>query len=268
VLDFGLARVEAGPGGVAASLTVAVPGSIVGTPAYMSPEQIEGRAVGPSADVFAFGVLMYEWISGRHPFQAGSALATIARVLDSTPEPLSAQARVPRWLSDVIERCLRKPANERFASASELVDALDHPASVEAVAPRSSTWWRTHQVVAVVLYILASAHAWQIKQWLREPISLWVFVVVGIIGSICGIIRGHLVFTDAMNKPHLAGELARTTRVRMVSDVLMAMLLTVDALLLIDTQPLTAVLTVALATGIALAAVLMEPVTTEALLGR
>ena len=199
----------------------------------MSPEQIEGRTAGPAADVFAFGVLMYEWISGRHPFQAGSALATLARVLDSTPEPLSSHAPVPKWLSDVIERCLRKPANERFSSAAELLQAFDHPAIAEPPARRSSTWWRTHQVVAIGLYTLAAAHAWQIKEWLREPTSLWVFVVLGIAGSVGGIIRGHLVFTDIMNRPHLASELARTQRVRLFTDLLVALLLTIDALLLI-----------------------------------
>ena len=268
VLDFGLARVEAGPGGVAATLTAPLPGGIAGTPAYMSPEQIEGRPAGPAADVFAFGVLMYEWISGRHPFQAGSALATLARVLDSTPDPLSAHAQVPRWLSDVIDRCLRKPASERYGSASDLLPAFDHPAiAAKDPAPRSSTWWRTHQAVAIVLYTIAAAHAWQIKEWFREPVSLWAFVVLGIAGSVGGIIRGHLVFTDVMNRGHLAGELARTKRVRMFTDVLIALLLTVDALLLIESKPLTAVLTILLATGIALAAVLMEPATTEALLG-
>lgn len=267
ILDFGLARVEAGPDGIAATLTSQVPGGILGTPAYMSPEQIEGRAVTPAADVFAFGVLMYEWISGRHPFLAASALATLARVLDSTPEPLSAHAPIPTWLSDVIERCLRKPAHERFGSASELAQALDHPVVVETGGRRSSTWWRTHQVVAIALYVIASAHAWQIKEWVREPISLWVFVVVGIAGSVGGIIRGHLVFTDVMNQRKLTAELARTKRVRLVTDLLTALLLTIDALLLISSEPLIAVLTVALATGIALAAVLMEPATTAALMG-
>jgi serine/threonine protein kinase len=266
VLDFGLAHIETTPGGSAAIVTQ-VPGGIIGTPAYMSPEQIEGRTAGPAADVFAFGVLLYEWISGRHPFQAGSALATLARVLDSTPEPLSSHAPVPRWLSDVIERCLRKPANERFNSAAELLQAFDHPAIAESPSRRSSTWWRTHQVVAIGLYTLAAAHTWQIKEWLREPVSLWVFVVLGIVGSVGGIIRGHLVFTDIMNRPHLAGELARTQRVRLLTDLFVALLLTIDALLLIASVPLTAVLTMALATGIALAAVLMEPTTTTVLLG-
>jgi serine/threonine protein kinase len=267
VLDFGLARVEAGPGGIAATLTAALPGGIAGTPAYMSPEQIEGRPTGPSADVFAFGVLMYEWISGRHPFQAGSVLATLARVLDSTPDPLSAHAQVPKWVSDVIDRCLRKPANERYSSAAELLPVFEHP-PIAARKPsgRNSTWWRTHQFVAVMLYTIAVAHAWQIKEWFREPIALWAFVVMGIAGSVGGIIRGHLVFTDVMNRPHLASELGRTKRVRMFTDVLIALLLTVDALRLIESKPLTAVLTILLATGIALAAVLMEPATTEALL--
>ena len=266
VLDFGLARVEAGPGGIAATLTTPLPGGIVGTPAYMSPEQIEGRTAGPGADVFAFGVLMYEWISGRHPFHAGSALATLARVLDSTPDPLRTHAQMPAWLSAVIDRCMRKPVSERFHSASDLVEALDHPTVVDRMPKRSSTWWRTHQVVAIVLYTIASAHAWQIKEWFREPISLWIFVLMGIAGSVGGIIRGHLIFTDVMNRHHLASELARTSRVRLFSDVLMALLLVVDALLLIESEPLTAVLTVALATGIALASVLMEPATTAALL--
>lgn len=271
ILDFGLARIEPGPGGIAATLTAPVPGGILGTPAYMSPEQIEGRPAGPAADVFAFGLLMYEWISGRHPFQAGSALATLARVLDSTPEPLTSVApAVPAWVSSVIERCLRKTANERFGSAAELVQAFDHRAIVDSRAPRSSTWWRTHQLVAIVLYTIAAAHAWQVKEWLREPMPLWIFVLLGIAGSVGGIIRGHLIFTDVMNRPHLTSELARTKRVRLVTDLFIAALLTVDALLLISVEPpqaLIAVLTVALATGIALASILMEPATTAALLG-
>ena len=264
ILDFGLARIEGAAGG---TLTAALPGAMAGTPAYMAPEQIEGRSVGPAADVFAFGVLMYEWICGRHPFQAGTPLATLARVMESTPEPLCKRTDVPLWLSEVIDRCLRKPAGERFSSGSDLLPAFDHPATAPRRIADRSIWWRTHQVVAMVLYTIATAHAWQIKEWLREPISLWVFVLMGIGASVAGIIRGHLVFTDVMNRPHLTSELRRTQRVRLVSDVLMATLLTIDALLLAPLWPLTTVLTIALATGIALAAILMEPATTAALLG-
>lgn len=264
ILDFGLARME---GAGAGTLTAALPGAMAGTPAYMAPEQIEGRSVGPAADVFAFGVLMYEWICGRHPFQAGTPLATLARVMESTPEPLCKRTDVPLWLSEVIDRCLRKPAGERYSSGSDLLAAFEHPATAPRRTADRSIWWRTHQVVAIALYIFASAHAWQIKEWLREPISLWVFVLMGIAVSVAGIIRGHLVFTDVMNRPHLTSELRRTQRVRLVSDLMMAALLTIDALLLASLWPLTTVLTIALAVGIALASALMEPATTAALLG-
>jgi serine/threonine protein kinase len=266
ILDFGLARIDASGGGPA-TLTGVAPGAVAGTPAYMAPEQIEGRPVGPAADVFAFGVLMYEWISGRHPFQAGTVLATVARVIDSTPEPLATRAPVPAWLSEVIERCLRKPVEERLGSGSVLLQAFDHPAVASRPLAGHSTWWRTHQVVAVVLYIIGTAHAWRIKEWQREPISLWVFVLMGIAASVGGIVRGHLVFTDMMNRTHIQSELRRTAAVRLFSDVLMALLLTVDALLLAGSSPLTTVLTISLAAGIAIAALLMEPATTAALLG-
>ena len=266
ILDFGLARVD-GPAGAANTVSGVVPGAVVGTPAYMAPEQIEGRSVGPPADVFAFGVLMYEWISGRHPFLAGTVLATLARVIDSTPEPLATRAAVPMWVSDVIDRCLRKPVEERFTSGSDLQQAFDHPAVASRPSPEGRVWWRTHQVVAIALYTIATAHSWQIKEWLREPVSLWAFVVIGIAASVGGIVRGHLVFTDVMNRPHLQSELRRTTHVRFFSDVLIAALLTIDALLLASSSPLTTVLTISLAAGIALAALLMEPATTTVLLG-
>jgi hypothetical protein len=96
---------------------------------------------------------------------------------------------------------------------------------------------------------------------------LWIFVLIGIAASVGGIVRGHLVFTDVMNRPYLASELERTKKVRLFGDVLIASLLAIDALLLASSEPLIAVLTIALAAGIALAALLMEPATTAALLG-
>ena len=72
-----------------------------------------------STPSLAFGVMMYEWITGVHPFQAASSLATLARVVDSHPEPLASRGEVPQWLSDIIERCLKKSPAERFASAAE-----------------------------------------------------------------------------------------------------------------------------------------------------
>ena len=194
VLDFGLARVEAGPGGIAATLTAQLPGGIAGTPAYMSPEQIEGRTAGPASDVFSCGRADVR-VDLRPPsVHGGSALATLARVLDSTPDPLASHVHLPAGLSAVIDRCLRKPVSETIRCRRQICcrRSIIRRSSAAQPAP-SSTWWRTHQLVAIMLYTIASAHAWQIKEWFRQPIPLWVFVLIGIAGSVGGIIRGHLI---------------------------------------------------------------------------
>jgi serine/threonine protein kinase len=266
ILDFGLARVD-GDGGEAGTITAARPGAVIGTPAYMAPEQVEGRQVSPATDVFAFGVVMYEWISGVHPFQAASSLATLARVLDSHPEPLTARGEVPRFVSDLVDRCLKKIPSERFHSAAELCDAFERPGSAIRFSSGNSTWWRVHQLTAMVLYVVATTRAWQIKEWLGTPTSLWAFILMGIAASLGGIVRGHLIFTDVMNRTNLAPELRRTRRAFVFADVLMAATLSADALALASIQPLAAVLTICVAVGIALASILMEPATTSAVFG-
>jgi predicted Ser/Thr protein kinase len=265
VLDFGLARADGDRG---QTLTAAVPGGMAGTPAYMAPEQIEARPVGPPADVFAFGVLMYEWITGRHPFLGASSLATMARVLDSDPEPIASRSAVPPVVASVVERCLKKRPEERFASGSDLVAALDSSGTSANRAGEISVWWRVHQLTAMLLYFLASTRAWQIKNWVHSPISLWAFILMGIAASVGGIVRGHLIFTDAMNRGHVRAELRRTRPAVVFADVLMAATLTADAFLLASSEPLAAVLTICVAAGIALASLLMEPATTTAVFGR
>ena len=267
ILDFGLARIEGPAAAAAGTLTAALPGALAGTPAYMSPEQIEGRTVSASADVFAFGVLLYEWMAGAHPFQAGSPLATLARVIESTPEPLAARVNAPIWLSDVVERCIRKSAADRYANAADLLKALDRPVAASRRSDGSNRWWRTHQIALMALYVLATTRGWQIKEAIRAEPTLWVFVLLGIASSVGGIIRGHLLFTDIVNRSHLTAELRRTRRVTAFTDVLLSGLLALDALLLASSQPLAAVLTICVAVGIALAAVLMEPATTAAVFG-
>ena len=85
------------------------PGVLAGTPAYMAPEQLNGQAVGARADVFAFGVLLYEYACGTHPFDAPTLLGIAARVLESDAPPLdSLRPDLPAKLSDIVERCLRK----------------------------------------------------------------------------------------------------------------------------------------------------------------
>ena len=166
----------------------------------------------------------------------------------------------------MIERSLRKAPADRFASAAEIVRALaqdDDPAPAGGVA----TWWRTHQVAAIVLYFLASALAWQIKEWQHGP-SDALFVFVGVAATIAGVFRGHLLFTEQMNRPSFAAERRRAEPVTFAVDVAIALALGVNGLLLTRTRPLFAVLTIALGICIALARVVVERATTTAAFDR
>jgi hypothetical protein len=127
-------------------------------------------------------------------------------------------------------------------------------------------WWRTHQVAVVGLYAAAAALGWQVKEWTEEPVTVSVFIGLGAAAAVGGLLRGHLVFTQYVNRPNLATEQRRTARALLVVDLLMGSALAVDAIML-AAWPLTAVLTLALGIGIAVAALVFEPATTRATLG-
>jgi serine/threonine-protein kinase len=123
ILDFGLARVELGAaaGGDAPFHTQA--GQIMGTPAYMSPEQARGDAVDARSDVFSFGALLLEMLSGRSPFLRSNLAATREAVLTVAVDP-ALYATVPSILAPLIARCLTHDAAARFAHAGELAHEL------------------------------------------------------------------------------------------------------------------------------------------------
>jgi len=234
----------------------------------MAPEQINGEPVDARADVFAFGVLLYEYSCGVHPFAAATPLATVARVLGSDAGPLTARcAQVPVRVAEIIGRCLRKAPAERFGSAAELVGALDTAGDAAAPASAHATWWRAHQCIVVILYAVGSTVAWQIKDWIETPVTVTIFLALGAASTIAGVLRGHLVFTELMNRPSLAVERQRTSRATMALDLLAAALLFADGVIVAGTRALPALLTIALAIGIALAALVLEPATTVAAFG-
>jgi serine/threonine protein kinase len=265
ILDFGLARVGAGALDEAPRMTQ--PGMLIGTPAYMAPEQINGLPIDARADVFAFGVLLYEYACGAHPFAASTALATVARVLESDARPLVARADVPSRVADVIARCLRKVPADRFGSAAELLGALDTADADPAAPDPHATWWRVHQIVIAVLYIAGATLAWQIKEWVETPVTVAIFLALGAAATIGGVLRGHLVFTALMNHAQLTIERRRTRRATRLLDLLTAVLLFGDAGIVAATRALPAVFALALALGIALASVVLEPATTAAAFG-
>ena len=271
ILDFGLARVEeaAGRPGNAAAPAVGrtQPGMLVGTPAYMAPEQLNGQSADPRTDVFSFGTLLYEYSCGTHPFEGGTPLAVAARVLESDARPVDTlRPDMPAALATVIERCLRKAPAERWGSALDVALALARPEGSRLKGPRLARWWRTHQLIIMAVYCAATFIAWEIKErvhGLADP----AFVAIGISAALSGVLRGHLLFTEWMNRGALAAERARAEPITLVVDLVIASVLAGCGALALPGRPLAAMLTIALATGIALARTVLEPATTKAVFG-
>lgn len=266
VLDFGLAY-AADAGIVNAGALATMPGVLVGTPAYMAPEQLNGERADARADVFAYGVVVYEYACGTHPFNASTPLGLVARVLESDAPPISDRVHhLPAHVAMVIDRCLRKSAADRFGSATEIVAALQ--AGDADVSRRRPTgiglWWRAHQAAMMALYLSAAALAWSIKETVHEPLTLWVFIALGIGAAVGGIARGHLLFTSAYNLPRLKDEHMRVRWTLTSVDLLIAAALAADGLWIAPVHPLWGVITVGLGAGVALATLLMEPATAAA----
>ena len=155
VLDFGLAKQLTPAGADSLDAGQSVPGMLVGTVSYMSPEQTSGEPLDARSDIFAFGSVLYEAVTGQLPFRASSLVSTMHEIaLHDPPPPSRVQPRVPVWLEQIILRCLRKQVAERYQSMAELLEALrsggvraapeaagasTSPASSIAVLPFAST---------------------------------------------------------------------------------------------------------------------------------
>ncbi len=141
LLDFGIAaRLTPESEGATRAPTAAYPtepGTVLGTPGYMSPEQIRGEPADRTSDVFSFGIVLYEMFSGRHPFRGGSAPETMAAILREDPAPLPGGSRsLPSGLERLIRHCLEKGRERRFQSVQDLLFDLENLS--EAASPTES----------------------------------------------------------------------------------------------------------------------------------
>lgn len=169
LLDFGVAR-------DADAETLTQSGAMLGTPAYMPPEQAAGEPVGPTADVYSVGVVLYELLTGVRPFR-GSLLAVIKQVLDDTPTwPRALGADVPAELEAVLRMAMAKAPEDRYPSAEALREDLDRylagrPTQAGARSA-SRTKGRGLALAASLLLGALGAAAVLAKPWGQEPSPL------------------------------------------------------------------------------------------------
>lgn len=187
VLDFGLAKHLVAPSdvdGQASTVTVhqddvrlTQRGVVVGTVSYMSPEQVEGRPVDARSDIFSFGAVLYELLTGRRAFKGDSAISTMSAVLRETPAPIrNVRHDVPRRFEAIVNRCLEKGPDARYASAADLrEDLLGLQAELlgRSAGVRSLLRPRVAVPALVVLVVAIAAAAWFVIQarrahWARD----------------------------------------------------------------------------------------------------
>ena len=189
VLDFGLAKLTApasalGDDGATMAAGPTTLGMIVGTLAYMSPEQAEGKNLDARSDVFSFGSVLYEMLTGSRPFEAQSSAALLAAVMRDDPKPLNEVRRdVPPEVRRIVTRCLKKDPAARYASGAELAHELKNcrdllfPESGVQLSPariaREAQRPRVLLPLLLVVVLLGCGVAWLVKRsrdarWARE----------------------------------------------------------------------------------------------------
>jgi len=164
ILDFGLAKrfASAGDSEAPVTLTMTEPGKVFGTIAYMSPEQAEGKDVDARSDIFSFGCVLYEMITGKRTFRGDSSVGTLAAVVMQDPPPLrELSPGVPKALERLVETCLRKKRTERWQNMADikllLQDAIKDAAVKDPEPALSGSTGRRSMWVRVGMAALAGA---------------------------------------------------------------------------------------------------------------
>jgi Tol biopolymer transport system component len=193
LLDFGLAK-AAVPLTSGVTLTAAVTrttpvtqqGTIVGTFQYMSPEQVEGKEVDARSDIFSFGAVLYEMLTGQRAFPGKSQLSVASAILEKEPEPISAlQPMTPPMLERAVKRCLAKEPDDRWQMARDLQLELKwiaeggsqvalSPSAAKGIRARGALLWG---VVSLLLAAITGFAIWNLKPTPPRPVSRTVIAL-------------------------------------------------------------------------------------------
>ena len=283
ILDFGLARQLAPTG----DERLTRDGTVVGTPAYMAPEQFQGRDVDAAADVFTFGVMLYELASGTHPFEGGDSESTITRIQSYDPPDLSTlqlsslDARLAARLDRVIRVCLQKDPRQRYRRTADLVTDLGAlrdptPLSVDSAANRSRTpddrspalgplwWWQFHQLAISVVYASPLYLVWRVRRGMPSNLGTLLFFLLLIVVVTAVSLRLHLWFTSRFDPGRLTRERNVLRLPVRVIDWAVAVLLTGFGLYAAGSNPVTTTTLLIVAVASLVASVLIEPARTRA----
>ena len=273
ILDFGIARLDA-PGAASPQRLTAV-GQAIGTPGYMSPEQLDGADVDHRTDIFALGVLLYELAAGAHPFAGPTPAATIANVYAADPPPLSGpDGRLPPQLDAIVRKCVRRNRGERYSSAldvaRDLQDLRDGRLGAASRAGRTRVrssalwWWQIHQVCAILVegglvYAVWHAHTVDRQDWTLALFLAYIATV-----AVNGTLRAHLLFTSAFNVSDVREQLRRALPIVRGTDLLVAVMLLIPAAATLRPDTLLSATLAAFGVGWAVVSLMVEPATRKA----
>ncbi len=173
VMDFGIARIQS------EGFTLTKTGVGIGTPPYMSPEQIEGKKIGPRSDIFSFGVLFYEMLTGINPFAGESVTTIIYKILHTEPEPLTiAPDTLCEELQAIVSTCIAKDPDERYASFAHVLEDLQALSDVPDRAKSKSKPRRSFTTSLSVKRVRRTRRLDKSKPKRSRSKGLWVTLAV------------------------------------------------------------------------------------------
>jgi len=185
VLDFGLAKASVGEGR-SGETAVTQPGRVIGTPAYMSPEQACGKPTDKRSDIWSFGCLMYEMLTGHLPFDGETATEILARIIEREPDWEVLPQEIPANIRALLSRCLEKDPRRRLRdigdAAIEISETLNLPAIAlsfkSEVAAKAKSRRMAMIIGAAVIIVLCAIGVWFILEQPAQPSSQEIWLVV------------------------------------------------------------------------------------------